>query len=111
MTDSVSLEKMSADGLQCVRWVFQRDRNELYVARYEELTRDSKRKKFQGVRQWLRLYKRDSTMKYEEVPLTPEIEAEALEALVRKIRDEVHITHPKDWALEPARPRPRQNVT
>jgi hypothetical protein len=49
----------------------------LVVDSYEEFERATKRHKPRALKHWSRLNKRDSTMPQEDVPLTPEIMAEA----------------------------------
>lgn len=75
--NTVVLQKPEADGLKGVRWSFYLLDSVLVVDSYEEYERASKRHKPRTVKNWSRLNKRDSTMPQEDVPLTPEIMAEA----------------------------------
>jgi hypothetical protein len=91
--DNVRFEILSDDLMSRTTWVFFLLGKTLVVDLYLDETRDSLRKKFKEVpgRKWTRLYRRESTMKQEEVPLTDEIAAQAKEAFIEKIRHDISV--------------------
>lgn len=86
MSDSVEISREADDALTRQVWRFFRLGNRLVLDGYEEEARDSKRHKFKRVQFWKRLYERDSRLKIGDVPMTPELKAEALEAFFTQLR-------------------------
>lgn len=92
MHQYVTLEKFSPDGLSGVRWRFYLLNERLLVVdAYEEITRATKRHKPQTNRSWSRLFSRDSRITKAEVPLTPEVMAEAKEALIKLLTEQLRV--------------------
>ncbi|WP_425953051.1 hypothetical protein [Ralstonia pseudosolanacearum] len=73
----IEFESAAADGLSRVHWGFFLNGSQLVVDTYTVWSRQSKRHKEKIVASWSRLNSRDSTLKIEDVPFTPEIAAGA----------------------------------
>lgn len=92
MHQYITLEKFSPDGLSGVRWRFYLLNERLLVVdAYEEFSRESKRHKPRTDRFWSRLNGRDSRITKAEVPLTPEVMAEAKEALIKLLTEQLRV--------------------
>lgn len=89
--DSVTLEFLSEDRLSRTCWRFFLLHRTLIVDSYLEETRETTRKKFQKVRHWSRLFSNRAGMKMEEIPFTDKIAAQAKEAFIERIRNEVQV--------------------
>jgi hypothetical protein len=93
--DSVTLEFLSEDRLSRTSWRFFLLHRTLIVDSYLEETRETTRKKFQKVRHWSRLFESRADIKKDEIPFTDEIAAQAKEAFIERIRNEVRVEFQK----------------
>lgn len=87
----VTIEKLSEDGLHCIRWCFYLLNSTLVVDSYAEMSRESRRHKFKIDQNWERLHSRNNLMRKAQVPLTPEVMAEAKAAYIEKLNKTITV--------------------
>ena len=83
--ENIQVSRVSENFLGCVLWEFWLDGTTLWLDRYDEMTRKTKRHKFKSLITYKRTDQRYNTMAIEDIVIPEDVKQEATYRVIEKL--------------------------